>query len=244
MPAPLIGVTVHPNTAPDRAELDTLLEAIVRGIERAGGLPALIPLGLTEAVLYALYKRLDGALFSGGGDIAPARYGAESHPAISGVDAERDRAEFDLMRWAINNGKPFFGICRGAQVLNVALGGTLYRDHAELSGAGRHDHPAPEFPSDFLAHTIKIEEESTLGRIIGQPLIDVNSMHHQSCQTLGPGLRATAVAADGVVEALEIPGRPFALGVQWHPECLPRTPEMRRLFESFVEAAEAGYVHR
>ena len=237
MSAPLIGVTLHPKTAPDRAELDTLLEAIVHSLERAGGVPTLIPLGLTEAVLHGLYARLDGVLFSGGGDIAPVRYGAEMHPAVGSVDVERDRTEFSLMRWAANGRKPFLGICRGLQVLNVALGGTLYRDHSEFPGVGRHDHPSPEFSPDFLAHAIKIEEDSALARITVEPIISVNSLHHQSCRMIGPGLRTAALAPDGVVEAIEIPGRPFAIGVQWHPESLPNAPEMRALFELFVEAA-------
>jgi putative glutamine amidotransferase len=239
MSLPLIGITIPPKTAPDRAELDSLLEAIVRGVERAGGLPLLIPLHLSETTLQELYTRLDGLLVSGGGDIDPVHYGAEMHAGIDGVDAERDRTEMTLVRWMAKDSKPFFGICRGAQVLNVTLGGTLYRDVSEHAGAGRHSF-YPDLPNDLRAHEIKIEEESTLAKVIGRPITTVNSLHHQSVKEVAPGLRAVAQAPDGIIEAVEIPDRAFAVGVQWHPECLPEAPEMRALFEAFVVSAKAA----
>lgn len=239
MKAPLVGITIPPKTAPDRAELDSLLEAIVQGVERAGGLPLLIPLGLAEPTLRDLYARLDGLLVSGGGDIDPAHYGAEMAANIDGVDAERDRTEMTLVRWMAQDTKPFFGICRGAQVLNVALGGTLYRDVSEHPGAGRHSF-YPDLPYDLRPHEIKIEEDSVLAKVIGQPIVTVNSLHHQSVKDLAPGLRITAIAPDGIIEAIELPQRPFVLGVQWHPECLPQAPEMQRLFEAFVTASQDG----
>ena len=239
MPFPLIGITVHPKTAPDRAELDELLEAIVQSVEGAGGLPVLIPLGLSEETLRGLYVQLDGLLLSGGGDIEPAQYGAEWHETMGGVDAERDRAEFALARWATagDQVRPLFGICRGAQVLNVACGGTLYRDIGEYPNAIRHTYPTAEYAAQ-CPHAIKVEEESALARIVGQPVISVNSLHHQACKDIAPGLAVTARSPDGLVEAVEVPHHPFALAVQWHPECLPRLPEHRRLFEAFIEAAK------
>jgi putative glutamine amidotransferase len=239
MHLPLIGITIPPKTAPDRAELDSLLEAIVQGVERAGGLPLLIPLGLNDGTLRGLYGRLDGLLVSGGGDIDPAHYGETRLDGIDGVDAERDRTEMTLVRWLSDSAKPFFGICRGAQVLNVALGGTLYRDVSDHPGAGRHSY-YPDLPYDLRPHEIKIEEESILARAIGQPIVTVNSLHHQAVRDVAPGLKATALAPDGIIEAIELPGRPFVLGVQWHPECLPEAPEMRRLFDSFVAASAAA----
>jgi putative glutamine amidotransferase len=244
MPAPLIGLTLHPVTDPDRAELDLLLDNIIRCVERVGGLPVLIPLGLDEGTLLGLYARLDGVLFSGGGDIDPARYGAEWHPRIGGVDAERDRLELALARWVVADEKPFFGICRGSQILNVALGGTLYRDIGEHPGAQRHTFPYPEFPHALRPHEIKVEEDSLLADVLGEPMIAVNSLHHQANQDIAPGLRVVARAPDGIVEALEIPDHPFGLTVQWHPECLPDAPEMQRLFEAFVAAAGENARHR
>ncbi len=236
MTPPLIGITLHSHTDPDRADLDLLINLIAQGVERAGGLPIFIPFGLSAETLQALHARLDGVLFSGGGDVDPSLYALERHPAMGGVDAERDRVEIALARWAVDERKPFFGICRGSQVINVALGGSLYRDLSEAAGAGRHSF-APEFPHGFLAHAIKVEEDSRLAEILGRPVLAVNSMHHQALRQVAPGLRVTAYAPDGMVEAVELPEHPFGLAVQWHPECLPDAPEMRRLFEAFVEAA-------
>lgn len=236
MTQPLIGITLHPDEDEDRRNLDELLALITQSVARAGGLPVWVPLGLSEAALRGLYARLDGVLFSGGGDVAPAWYGAETHPSLGGVDSERDRTELALARWAAAEHKPFFGICRGAQLLNVALGGTLYRDVSEAAGAGRHAF-SPEFAFDHLAHAIKVEEETRLAHILGKPVLHVNSMHHQALRALAPGLRITARAPDGIVEAVEAPAHPFGVAVQWHPECLPALPEMRRLFEAFVAAA-------
>jgi putative glutamine amidotransferase len=236
----LIGLTIHPATAPDRAELDTLLANIIQAVERAGGLPVLIPLGLNDATLRKLYARLDGVLFSGGGDIEPAHYRADAHPAVGGVAPERDRVELALVRWVVADSKPFFGICRGMQVLNVALGGTLYRDLAsEYPGAPKHDF-YPGLPYDYRSHAIQVEEDSLLSKILGEPVLAVNSLHHQACHDLASGLQVAARAADGVVEAVELPRHPFGLAVQWHPECLPDAPEMRRLFEAFIAAAGAN----
>ncbi len=237
MPHPLIGITIHPAADPDHANLDALLDAITRGVEGAGGLPVHIPLGLAEATLRELYARLEGLLFSGGGDVQPELYGAAMHPSMGGVSAERDRTELLLARWSAEETKPLFGICRGAQLLNVALGGTLYRDMSEHPSAQRHAF-YPDLPFDLRAHEIKIEEDSLLARLIGQPVVTVNSLHHQAIRVLAPGLRAVAVAPDGIVEAVEIPQHPFALAVQWHPECLPDAPEMRALFEAFVRSTD------
>jgi putative glutamine amidotransferase len=243
MALPLIGITIHPRTAPDRDELDDLLDGIVTGVERAGGLPLLIPLGLSDITLQALYSRLDGLLLSGGGDIHPEQYGLPLTEVVSGVDAERDRTELTLIRWLTNDEKPFFGICRGTQVLNVAMGGTLYRDVSEHPGAIKHTY-YPNLPRDLRPHEIKIEEDSLLAKVVGQPILHVNSLHHQALKDVAAGLKVSAVAPDGMVEAVELPDRPFALGVQWHPECLPDAPEMRALFEAFVNASAHHAIQR
>lgn len=236
MPRPLIGLTTHATTDPDRTELDVLLAMVVRGVERAGGLPLVIPFGVEEATLREIYTRLDGVLLPGGGDVAPEQYQAELHPRMGGVDRERDRVELMLARWATDDAMPFFGICRGAQVVNVARGGTLYRDVGEHPGALTHSY-SPQFA--LRPHEVKIEEDSTLARVMGQPILAVNSLHHQTCRELGLGLRAVAFAPDGHIEAIELPHHqhPFALAVQWHPESLPDAPEQRALFEAFIDAA-------
>lgn len=236
MPRPLIGLTTHATTDPDRAELDVLLAMVVRGVERALGLPLIIPFGVEDGTLREIYARLDGVLLPGGGDVAPEQYQAELHPRMGGVDRERDRVELLLARWATDDATPFFGICRGAQVVNVSRGGTLYRDVGEHPGALPHSY-SPQFA--LRPHEVKIEEDSLLARVMGQPLLAVNSLHHQTCRELGQGLRAVAFAPDGHIEAIELPQdqHPFALAVQWHPESLPDAPEQRALFEAFVAAA-------
>jgi len=234
---PLIGITTHRPADPDRASLDALLTGIVRGVERAGGWPVLIPPDLGPAALQGVFTRLQGVLFSGGGDLDPARYGSPPHPLTAGVDAARDEAELALMRWAVAEARPLFGICRGAQVLNVALGGTLYGDVAEHPGALRHTYPS-EQPA-ARPHLVQLAEGSRLGELLGQPLLTVNSLHHQAVRAPAPSLRVTARAPDGLIEAVELPAsaHPFALAVQWHPESLPDAPEMQRLFAGFVAAA-------
>ncbi len=236
MRRPLIGITTHPAHSPDRDSLDRLLNDIVKCVERAGGLPILIPADAAETTLRGLFERLDGILFSGGGDVDPAHYGADATPTVGGVDGERDRVELTLTRWIVDEAKPFFGICRGAQVFNVALGGTLYRDIEEHPEAQTHTY-YPNLPFDLRPHRVQVEADSTLARILGQRAISVNSLHHQAVRDVAAGLRAVACAEDGIVEALEAPDHPFALAVQWHPEALPDAPEMQALFAAFVAAA-------
>jgi len=196
-----------------------------------------LPAGLSQRAVDEVFQRADGVLLSGGGDVDPAWYGAPPHPLAAGVDAGRDEAELHLARRAAAERKPLFGICRGAQVFNVALGGTLYGDTAEHEGAERHAYDAPGLPWDLRPHVVQVAEATRLVELLGAPMLAVNSLHHQACRTVAPGLRLAAQAPDGVVEAVELPEHPFALAVQWHPECLPEAPEMRRLFEGLVEAA-------
>jgi putative glutamine amidotransferase len=236
MTRPLIGITTHANDAAHRAELDRLSAQIIAGVEQAGGLPVLIPAGVSEAALRGIFARMDGVLLSGGGDIDPGQYGASASPAIGGVDVVRDQAELALTRWALGEQKPFFGICRGLQILNVARRGTLYRDIAEHPGAQRHTF-YPDVPFDLLAHPVQIVANSLLARIVGRPTLAVNSLHHQACREVGAGLQVVARAPDGLVEALEVPDHPFALAVQWHPEALPKVSEMRALFGALVAAS-------
>ncbi|MGQ0600911.1 MAG: gamma-glutamyl-gamma-aminobutyrate hydrolase family protein [Anaerolineales bacterium] len=233
---PLIGITVHPDDDADRTSLDYLLALIVEGVERAGGAPVLIPLNLRADTLRALYQRLDGVLFSGGGDMQPELYSATPHATMGGVSAERDRVEMSLMRWSVDEAKPFFGICRGAQVMNVTLGGTLYRDISEYIGAHKHTYDG-ETAYTLRPHAVQVVEESTLAHILGQPMVTVNSLHHQAVREVAPGVAVSARAADGLVEAIELPQHPFALAVQWHPECLLDAPEMLGIFKAFVQAA-------
>jgi putative glutamine amidotransferase len=243
---PLIGITSHRASDPDHAELDGLLAQIVAAVARAGGAPVLVPPGLAPTALRTIFDRLDGVLLSGGGDLDPACYGAAAgysrgpHPLVAGVDPDRDAAELNLARWATEARKPLFGICRGLQVLNVALGGSLYADVAEHPGAVRHTY-SPGLPTDLRPHTVQVAAGTRLAELLGAPVVAVNSLHHQACRALAPTLRASARAPDGLLEAAEVPGHPFALAVQWHPECLPEAPEMQRLFAALVGAAAEAH---
>ncbi|HVN54028.1 MAG TPA: gamma-glutamyl-gamma-aminobutyrate hydrolase family protein [Anaerolineaceae bacterium] len=236
MPSPLIGLsTGHlPN------ELTTMIgttEAYVQAVITAGGIPVLIPVGLPEGRLRELGRTLDGLLLTGGGDIDPARFAGRPHERVYDVDPERDRLEFTLLDAAQEVGMPFFGICRGLQLVNVAFGGSLYTDIADQHPDPlRHDYFG-DTPRNHLAHPVQIEEESRLRKILELPALKVNSLHHQGVERVAPGLNATAHAPDGLVEGLELPGYPFGLAVQWHPEWMQEHAPMRAIFTSFIQAA-------
>lgn len=231
-----IGITLHARDAQDSEELDFLVSQIAQAVTVAGGTPVLIPPGWDTATLRAQFSALDGILLSGGGDIDPACYGSTPIASVGGVDPNRDRTELTLAEWAMAEDKPIFGICRGLQLLNVACGGALYRDVSEHADALPHTHTAGN-PFDLLAHPVEIDEDSMLATIVGKVKVDVNSLHHQACSVVAPGLRAVAWAPDGMVEAVEAPDHRFALAVQWHPEALPAAAESQALFRAFVAAS-------
>ena len=237
MKLPLIGLTASRLTGKSGHPMHAVPEAYVRALSEAGALPALIPLGLPEESLGALLARLDGVLFTGGGDIVPERYHGAAVEQVHDVDPDRDRVEFCLVEDVLKSQMPFLGICRGFQVVNVAMGGTLYEDiGSQCDGALKHDY-YPDWARDHLAHEVQLEPGSRLADILGGTRIQVNSLHHQGVRELAPGLLSVGHSPDGLVEAVEVPGHPFGLSVQWHPECLPDRLEMRRLFRAFVEAA-------
>jgi putative glutamine amidotransferase len=207
-------------------------------LAEAGAAPSLIPLLDDQPdTLRALYDRLDGVFIAGGVDLDPGGYGEAGHRLLGRIDPPRDRVELLFTRWAVADGKPLLGVCRGLHIINVEAGGTLFQDCADqIPGALKHDYfPTQGWARDHLAHEVAVRPGSRLAAIVGEPTIRVNSMHHQAVQRLGGGLVSTAHASDGVVEALERPDHPFLLGVQWHAEMLAD----RRLFTAFVEAAGA-----
>ncbi len=241
MPKPLIGITAEhwsSSTTTPNQNVHGALTSYLTAVVGAGGLPVIIPLNLEGDDLREVYARLDGVLIPGGGDIQPHLFNATQHPLTNYIDPERDRVEIELTRRAVADEKPYFGICRGVQVFNVALGGTLVQDIPdELKSDLGHSYSTAKFPGNYPAHTVKVEEETLLARILGAPIVTVNSRHHQSVKDVAPRLEIVARAPDGVIEALELPQHPFALGVQWHPENLQAQPEMKALFVKFVEAA-------
>jgi putative glutamine amidotransferase len=202
----------------------------------------LIPLQMSEATLRGIFERLDGLLLPGGEDMDPSTYQAERHPQLGSTDKERDRTELLLTEWALTEGMPVLGVCRGAQVINVACGGTLYQDlHSQRPDFAKHDYFPPNYERFRISHGVKIEADSRLANALGSEH-EVNSMHHQGIDRLGAGLRAVATTDDGLVEAVEVPELPFVVGVQWHPEELARTDShSSSLFHHFVCAAANGW---
>jgi len=240
MTKPLIGVTAFHYTNPQGYPYQGLSEGYIARLLEVEAVPMIIPVGLPPAALSALLARLDGVLLSGGGDIDPACYGSPMHPRVAEVDTQRDQMEINLLKDLIKLGMPFFGICRGLQVINVALGGSLYEDIADQYNAEIIHNCYPTHPRDYLAHSVSIEANSYLADILEVLSIQVNSMHHQAVRQAAAGVVVTASAPDGVIEALEIPDHPFGLAVQWHPECLMEDAATRRLFNAFRRAA-MGY---
>ena len=211
-------------------------EELVRAILAADGRPYLLPSALPLDMLPEVMGEFDGLFISGGGDIHPDFFNGEMHPSVNGVDRERDAFELALCRYAVAMDKPILGICRGQQVLNVAMGGSLVVDiPSELPDAIRHSW-WPGYKRSRLSHQVGVEEGSRLAGIMGGEEFMVNSLHHQSVKALGEGLKVAATAADGVIEALEMPGKRFVVSVQWHPEWLQEHEPMRRIFRAFVEA--------
>jgi putative glutamine amidotransferase len=207
-----------------------------------GAVPVMIPLfDQDEETLRAIFDRLDGLLLAGGVDMEPSTFGEPAHPLLGRTDPARDQVELTLARWAIAEGKPLLGLCRGHQVLNVALGGSLYQDiEDQIPEAMRHDY-FPGFPRDYLAHEVSITPGTRLFAAVGASAMPVNSMHHQAVKTLGSGLTVSARAEDGVIEAIEAKGENYLVGVQWHPEVFEsRDERTRRLFQSFLAAASGN----
>jgi putative glutamine amidotransferase len=210
-------------------------EEYVRSVQRAGGRVLLVPPGDVEAAR-ELLRYADGLLLTGGPDVDPARYGQPNTKSL-GVDPARDEVDFDLLRAAIDARTLVFGICRGQQVINVALGGSLYQDVPS-------EHPSDvthRTPSNLgrihLAHTIQVEPGSRLAQVTGQTQLQVNSFHHQAVKGVAPGLKVTATSPDGLVEGLETDDGAI-VAVQCHPEELTEfTPWAAALFEDFIRRA-------
>jgi putative glutamine amidotransferase len=187
-----------------------------------------------------------GLLLTGGDDVAPARYGQEAHSTVVEAEPGRDEFELAVIAAARTAGLPILAICRGAQVLNVAFGGSLVQDiPSQVPGSLPHSLAVPPNQSYTLAHEIWIDKDTMLATLMGDRLSDrdaceVNSRHHQAVKDLAKGFRVSATAPDGIIEAIEDPAARFCVGVQWHPENFWRTGEFRSLFEGFVEAAKRG----
>jgi putative glutamine amidotransferase len=198
----------------------------------------MIPLLDDDERLRAIYERLDGIVLPGGADVAPEAYGEEPIRDLNVVEAPRDRTELMLARWAFADDLPLLGICRGQQVLNVALSGSLWQDlrHQGVTSVEHSD--ADGRARTALMHRVRLDPDSRLAQLIDETEIQVNSLHHQAIKTIAPQLRVTGKSDDGVIEAIESPERRFLIAVQWHPEEIDDLPWVRRLFQGFARAAQ------
>jgi putative glutamine amidotransferase len=243
VPRPVIGIATQTLEAiPGQLPRAWVMgQKYVRVLTAEGAVPWLVPLlPDDEDTMRGVYDRLDGLFLTGGVDVDPSRYG-EARDAVCGAsDPARDAVELLMLRWAIEDHKPVLGVCRGHQVINVAAGGALFQDvAAQRPRTMKHDyfpHAGP-YTRDQIVHDVEVAAGSRLGAIVGQATLRVNSMHHQGIKTLAPGLIASAVAPDGLIEGLEGANGQFLVGVQWHPEELTeKDPAMRRLFTAFLDA--------
>jgi putative glutamine amidotransferase len=211
----------------------------VESVRRAGGEPVILDWTTTSAA--DALQRADAVLLTGGPDVDPSRYAEQPHGTTRPAEPERDRFELELAARALERDVPMLAICRGMQVLNVAAGGTLIQDiPSELAKAVRHDIREPK---NAVAHTVALAPDSRLARLLGTREAAVNSRHHQAVREAGQGLIITAVAPDGIVEAIERPAATFCVGVEWHPENFVASGEFLALFRGLVEAAEVRNIH-
>ncbi len=228
--APLIGLTTH--AANRRGDLE-LPEAYVAAVRRAGGVPVLLPAGGDDAA--TLVARLDGLVLTGGGDVDPSEFDQPAHASVYGTSADRDRSDLALVDAALAGELPLLAICRGMQVVNVAMGGTLHQHVPDVFGptvAHRDD------PTGPILHDLTVDPSSHLAAVMGVEEVRSMSWHHQAVDVLGKGLTAVATAPDGLVEALALDGSPRSLIVQWHPELTAADdPTQQALFDEVVAAA-------
>ncbi len=240
---PLIGIT--PSTSPDdsgRGLTDRYLlsRSYVDSVRSAGGIPVILPTDSDDAL--AMLERLDGLLLSGGSDVDPTRYGdTRVHETTYGIDPDRDAFELSAYRTAVDLDLPTLCICRGIQVMAVAMGGTLYQDiPSELPDSLEHQQYNQQKKRGDVSHEVRINEGNPLFDAVRQQTIEVNTFHHQAVKDPGIDLTVIAAADDGVIEGLWHPGMTYGVGVQWHPEGLSgHRPEHAAIFQGFVDAIRA-----
>ena len=230
MKPPVIGITTYGR---DERGRYTLPSEYVDAVQRAGAVPVLVPPVVEHAARYL--ELVDGIVLAGGGDMDPAHYGGDAHETLYGVDRARDALELALARLIVERRQPTLAICRGMQVLNVALGGTLI-EHLPAAVGEQVLHRAP--PREPVPHAVQVKPGSRLAQVAGLVECAPMSWHHQAIREAAPGLEVVATAPDGTIEAVELKGHPWLLAVQWHPELTAaRDPAQQRLFDALVAAA-------
>ena len=236
---PLIGITTRAGTRSahnHERPIDYSNSSYIRAVEDAGGMPILIPILQDVSGLRTLLPRLDGLLLPGGLDIDPRNYQQQPHRLTGSTNPSLDTLELALAHWALQEKLPTLGICRGMQLLNVALGGDLYQDLGEQYPDSLA-HASWDLPRNQFAHSIQIEAGSRMEKIFGQTVIESNSLHHQGIRKPGNGVIISGRSEDGVAELMEVTDHPFMLAAQCHPEELYESdPVWAKLFKAFVTA--------
>lgn len=242
---PLIAITAREIIIDEPVKWKPLVygqwQPYIEAVVRAEGIPIIVPYINNETALRQLYEKTDGLLLCGGLDVDPNHYQAKLSPLTECGSEWCDKQELCVLKWALADKKPILGVCRGMQLINVALGGSLYQDiSTDLPNA--QDHQLSEHRKEFnyLAHNLKIEPGSKLAKILSTGQIKTNALHHQAVDRLGDSLIASAHSEDGVVEAIELPGSHFVVGIQSHPEALAAQTEplWQKLFVEFVKSAK------
>ena len=242
---PLIGIScsmgqaIYSFTQDNPPQLQHRMnDSYVKAVTRAGGIPVILPNNLDISCVEEIAAGFDGFLLSGGDDIDPILFGERATAKLGTVIPRRDNFEIALTRYVLKNtGKPLLGICRGIQLMNVAMGGSL---HIDLPSDGKLCHSLGMYPRNVCSHAIKVEAGTKLEKIVGSDKGYVNSFHHQAVKKLADGFVVSAYSEDdAVIEAMELPGERFVMGVQWHPEELTESDDAQELFRSFIRAAKA-----
>lgn len=232
---PVIGIVPLVDTERDSY---WILPGYVNSILQANGLPLTLPLTTDAEQIAQLCHICDGFLFTGGQDVMPSLYGADRHPSCGSCCPERDAMESLLLQAALQRDIPVLGICRGVQLMNVVLGGTLYQDLSQQYPSSLEHHQSP--PYDKPVHTVTILLDTPLYQLLQKEQLPVNSYHHQGIWKLAPPLRCMAIAEDGLIEGVYLPEKPFVWGVQWHPEFSYQIDGYsQRIIQAFVDAAKS-----
>lgn len=247
MKNPLIGITcnflsdisgmVQAGIAAPGQSWHLLADDYIRSVRAVGGVPVILPTDETFDRALPLVQALDGIVLSGGNDVTPALYNERIGQLCGPLDPERDRFELALARYALEKDLPLLGICRGIQIMNVALGGTLYQD---LSSAGYELHTILTNTRNVPTHGVAVVDGTPLKDIFGETSVAVNSFHHQGVRDIPSGLKPAARSEDNLTEAVYVPGKRFALAVQWHPEMMYDSPQQAKIFSAFVDACRSG----
>ncbi len=235
---PVIGIT--PLYDVEKSSI-WMLPGYMEGIAQAGGTPIVLPLKADDADIERLFRVIDGLLLPGGQDVDPSLYGEQKSEDCGEICAMRDTLEKKLFQKAMSIDLPVFGICRGLQFINAAMGGTLYQDLATQFTSPNAENHRQTAPRDTFSHKVTLVQSSPLYAMLDTEKLPVNSFHHQGIRTLAPGLLPSAIAEDGLVEAIYAPHKTFVQAVQWHPECCFESDEpSRKIFRAFVNACASG----